>query len=102
MNHICSILKYLCKQNATIVVTNLAIKNCNLTNKGNENSFNQYAEQFDFKPAIGKYWIHIPNTRLMFTTEINKQQTICISIVKSSHIPIDKKCILNIDDCGVL
>lgn len=98
MNHICSVLKYLCRQNATIVVTNLAIKHCNFTI--NEHVFNQDTEQINFKPAIGKYWIHIPHTRLMITTEINKQ-TMYISNAKSVHIPINKKCILNIDDSGV-
>ncbi|VVC26636.1 Hypothetical protein CINCED_3A016405 [Cinara cedri] len=100
MNHICSVLKYLSKQNATIIVTNLAIKHSNFTKKRNANSINQ--EQFDFKPTIGKYWIHIPNTRLMLTTEINREQKMCITIGKSVHIPINEKCILNIDDCGVL
>lgn len=84
INHICSVLKYLCNKNATILVTNLAIKNCDFTN--------------DVKPAIGKYWFHIPNTRLMIT--INQQQ-MCLSIAKSVYIPLNEKCILNIDDYGV-
>lgn len=67
------------------MVTNIAVKNCDSTN--------------DFKPAIGKYWFHTPNTRLMITT-INQQQ-MCINIAKSAYIPINKKCILSIDDCGV-
>ncbi|XP_026804396.1 DNA repair protein RAD51 homolog 4 [Rhopalosiphum maidis] len=89
INHICSILKYLCNKNATIMVTNLAVKNCDLSN--------------NFKPAIGKYWFHIPNTRLMITTIINQQQQqqMCINITKSVYIPLNEKCILNIDNFGV-
>jgi len=87
INHISSVLKYLCNKNATILVTNLAVKNCDFTN--------------DFKPAIGKYWFHIPNTRLMITTIINQQQQMCINIPKSVYIPLDNKCILSINDYGV-
>ncbi|XP_025194832.1 DNA repair protein RAD51 homolog 4 [Melanaphis sacchari] len=89
INHICSVLKYLCNKNATIMVTNLAVKNCDFTN--------------NFKPAIGKYWFHIPNTRLMITPIINQQhqQQICINITKSVYIPLNEKLILNIDDFGV-
>lgn len=71
------------------MVTNLAVKNCDFTN--------------DFKPAIGKYWFHIPNTRLMITTILSQQQQqMCINIAKSVYIPINEKCILSIDNCGVL
>lgn len=87
INHICSVLKYLCNKNATIMVTNLAVKNCDSTN--------------DFKPAIGKYWFHIPNTRLMITTIINQKQQMCINITKSAYTPLNEKCILNIDNFGV-
>lgn len=100
MNHICSILKFLCKKNAIILIINLAVKNCNFINKTNEEVPNQNLGQLDFKPAIGKYWIHIPNTRLMLTTMINKHQ-ISVHITKSVYIPLNEKCILNIDDSGV-
>ncbi|CAH1736479.1 unnamed protein product [Aphis gossypii] len=86
INHICSVLKYLCNKNATIMVTNLAVKTSDSTNY--------------FKPAIGKYWFHIPNTRLMITTIINQQQ-MCINITKSAYAPLNEKCILNIDNFGV-
>lgn len=101
MNHICSILKYLCKKNATIIVTNLAVKNSDLTNKFNENY--QHTAQNDFKPAIGKFWLHIPNTRLMlFSKIINRQQQIYVNVSKSVYIPSNVNCILNIEDSGVL
>lgn len=86
INHISSVLKYLCNKNATILITNLAVKNCDFIN--------------NFKPAIGKYWFHIPNTRLMITSIINQQQ-MCINISKSAYIPLDYKCILSINDHGV-
>lgn len=98
INHICSVLKYLCKKNATVIVTNLAIKCCDFTNKINDDKYQQI-EQMDIKPAIGKYWFHIPNTRLMLTTI--KRQQIGINIAKSVYLPLNEKCILNIDDCGV-
>jgi len=69
------------------MVTNVAVKNCDFTN--------------DYKPAIGKYWFHIPNTRLMITTIINQQHQMCINIQKSVYIPLDDKCILSIDVNGV-
>lgn len=102
MNHICSVLKYLCKQNAIIVTINLAVKNCDFTNKINEDLHHQNTGQMDFKPAIGKYWFHVPNTRLMFTTLLkNKQQQLCINISKSTYLALNEKCILSIDNCGV-
>lgn len=102
MNHICSILNYLCKKKATIILTNLAVKNCDFTSKINEDMYDQHAEHLNFKPAIGKYWFHIPNTRLMIANDINGQQ-LSINITKSVYLPLDeKKCILNIDDCGVI
>jgi len=69
------------------MVTNLAVKNCDSTN--------------DLKPAIGKYWFHIPNTRLMITTIINQRQQMCVNITKSAYTSLNEKCILNIDNFGV-
>ncbi|XP_015380310.1 PREDICTED: DNA repair protein RAD51 homolog 4-like, partial [Diuraphis noxia] len=87
INHISSVLKYLCnKNNATVLVTNLAIKNCDFTN--------------NVKPAIGKYWFHIPNTRLMISTT-TKQQQMYINVAKSVYLPLDEKCILSIHEHGV-
>jgi len=102
MNHICSILKYLSRQNAIIIVINLAIKNCDFTNKINENLYRQHTGQMDFKPGIGKYWFHVPNTRLMLTTIVNKQQYICINTSKSAYVAVNEKCTLSINNCGVL
>lgn len=98
INHICAVLKYLCKIKSTVVVTNLAVKYCDFTNKINDVKYQQI-EQMNIRPAIGKYWFHIPNTRLMLTT-INKQQ-ISINIGKSVYLPLNEKCMLIIDDCGV-
>lgn len=103
MNYICSILKYICKNNSTVLVINLAIKLCDFTNKINDGiCYQQVIGQTDYKPAIGKYWFHVPNTRLMLTTLLNAQEQICIDVVKSVYIPINEKCILTIDDSGVL
>lgn len=80
-------------------MTNLAVKNCDFTNKINSD---QAKEHNDYKPAIGKYWFHTPNTRLMVTTTINKQnQNMCLNITKSVYIPLNEKCILTVDDCGI-
>lgn len=98
INHVCSVLKYLCKKKSTVVVTNLAVKCCDFTNKTSDVKFQQ-TKQMDIKPAIGKYWFHVPNTRLMLTT-INKQQ-ISINIAKSVYLPLNEKCMLSIDHCGV-
>lgn len=102
MNHICSILKYICKRNATILVINLAIKHSDFTNQINEDMYYQQIGQIDFKPAIGKYWFHVPNTRLMFKPLFNAQEQIFVDNIKSVYIPINKKCILTINDNGVL
>lgn len=84
------------------MVTNLAVKNCGFTNNVNEVVlFNQFTDLLDFKPAIGKYWFHVPNTRLMLTTIINCKQQISIYISKSAYLSINENCILKIDDCGV-
>lgn len=99
MNYICSILKYLCKKNATILVTNLAVKNCDFTNKIHGD---QLPEHYNFKPAIGKYWFHIPNTRLMIIKTVDKQHKMCINITKSVYVPLNEKCILTINNCGIL
>lgn len=102
MNHICSVLKYLCKKNATIIVTNLAVKNSDIANKKSDNSFNQYIEKSDFKPAIGKYWFHTPNTRLMlFSTSKDGQKHVCVNATKSVYIPLNEKCFLIIKESGV-
>lgn len=102
MNHICSILKYICKNDATILITNLALKNCDFATKINEDLlYHQHKGKIDLKPAIGKYWFHVPNTRLMLTTILNKQKNIHIHNIKSVYIPINEKCILSIDDKGV-
>jgi len=100
MNHISSILKYLCKQNATILITNLAVRNCDFTNKINGDLYCQHIGEYDYKPAIGKYWIHIPNTRLMLS-KTNIKQEICVNISKSIYLTLNEKCVLHINDCGV-
>lgn len=83
------------------MVTNIAVRNC-LTNKVNEDVYYQCTNQLDFRPAIGKYWLHVPNTRLMFTTKLNYQQQICIHVSKSVYLSHNEKCILQINECGVL
>jgi hypothetical protein len=79
------------------------VKNCSpITNNVNEEvHYNQCTNQLDFKPAIGKYWFHVPNTRLMFTTILKNKQQICIHISKSAYLSLNENCILQIDDCGV-
>lgn len=84
-----------------ILIINLAVKNCNFTCKTNEEAQIQNTRKLDFKPAIGKYWIHIPNTRLMLTKINSQQQQICVHIAKSVYVPLNEKCILSINDGGV-
>lgn len=98
MNYVSSILKYLCKKNAIILVTNLAVKNCDFTSKINGD---QLPEHNDFKPAIGKCWFHIPNTRLMITKTVDKQHKMHINITKSVYVPLNEKCILTINNSGI-
>lgn len=87
----------MCKKNAIIIITNLAVKNCDSTNNITEDY--HHTTQLDFKPAIGKYWFHIPNTRLMlFATFNNRKHQICVNVSKSVYIPLNEKCILNIEE----
>lgn len=77
------------------------MKNCGFTSKVTEDVYQHYTNQLDFKPAIGKYWFHVPNTRLMISTIMNNQQQICITTSKSVHLSLDENCILEIDERGI-
>ncbi|XP_050428382.1 DNA repair protein RAD51 homolog 4-like [Adelges cooleyi] len=99
MNHIHSILKRLCKNKSIVLLTNLAVKNCDFSN---EDVTSLSTKQTEYKPAIGKYWLHVPSTRLMLTSKQSQQYVINVTISKSVNLPINKNCILTLNNKGVL
>ncbi|XP_012272480.1 DNA repair protein RAD51 homolog 4 [Orussus abietinus] len=95
LNHLANVCKYLANEfHISLITTNLItkwrevdglleVKNQNVT----------------MKPTLGKYWLHVPNTRLL----IKKLQTETrqITVWKSSQLKLHSSCTVNITDSGV-
>ncbi|XP_015599093.1 DNA repair protein RAD51 homolog 4 [Cephus cinctus] len=52
------------------------------------------------KPSLGKYWLHVPNTRLMIQKEEKEFRK--ISVWKSFQLKLNSFCIVNITTAGVI
>ncbi|XP_050535340.1 DNA repair protein RAD51 homolog 4-like [Daktulosphaira vitifoliae] len=97
ISHISSVLHHLTQKNVTIIITNLAVKQSDYFN---DEPTKTSTENNEFKPAIGKYWLHIPNTRLMLSCL--PQNKISINISKSVYLPLNKNCNIKIYNGGIL
>lgn len=105
LNNIANILNYIATDfHIIILVTNL------VTSWTLESNFNVVAEeensfsletQITKQPALGKYWAHVPNTRIMMQ-KLNIGNEYLLTILKSSNEPVGKTIKVSICNEGLV
>lgn len=96
LNQLTQVCKYLaseCQQ--IVIVTNI------LSQWSEIDGFvlNQQTNPISVKPVLGKYWLHVPNTRLLIEHQDNETRT--ISVWKSTGLELELNCKVQIDNSGV-
>ena len=51
------------------------------------------------KPSLGKFWLHVPNTRLLIEQEQNEERK--ITVWKSFDLQAGTSCVVKITDVGI-
>ncbi|KAG6800203.1 DNA repair protein RAD51 4 [Apis mellifera caucasica] len=97
LNHLANICHFLAKEfNLSIISVNLISQWNNINEEGTSASSN---ENILIKPTLGKYWAHVPNTRLLLEKqELGNRK---ISIWNSFQLEADLACTLIVNDSGV-
>ncbi|CAH1403435.1 unnamed protein product [Nezara viridula] len=95
INYIASILKQMATEyNIVVVVTNLGVI-------FNENEEEQVGANIqEVKPLMGKYWQHIPNTRMVITRDADTVERTVI-IQKSDYLAVNTSTTITISRTGV-
>lgn len=53
------------------------------------------------RPALGKYWAHVPSTRLLLKKSVCGTE-ITVSVTKSVNVPAAKWCTVTVTDRGIV
>nr|XP_003699875.1 PREDICTED: DNA repair protein RAD51 homolog 4 [Megachile rotundata] len=98
LNHIANMCHFIANEfQLSIVTVNLVTQwNTNAEGSTNTNRSENYNE---VTPALGKYWSHVPNTRLLM--EKIGIESRKISVWKSFQLAPNVACTLSINDCGI-
>lgn len=103
LNCLSSLMNYIAHElYVAIIVVNLASKwveeeAAPLTEDGDTTPI---VPHVDIKPVLGKYWIHVPNTRL-YLEHCGDSNERKISVIKSTYLPLGKSCVVCISKNGV-
>ena len=98
LNDLANICHYIAKEYyLSIVTVNLITEWSSVIQKGPSTSSKENCE---VTPTLGKYWLHVPNTRLLLEKiGIGKRK---LSIWNSFQLEANLACILTINDSGIL
>ncbi|XP_003698614.1 DNA repair protein RAD51 homolog 4 [Apis florea] len=100
LNHLANICHFIAKEfNLSIISVNLISQWNNINEEGTSASSNENINDILTNPTLGKYWAHVPNTRLLLEKqELGNRK---ISIWNSFQLEADLACTLIISDSGV-
>ncbi|XP_063238672.1 DNA repair protein RAD51 homolog 4-like [Bacillus rossius redtenbacheri] len=90
LNHVANVLRFLASEcHVAVVVVNVAVR-------GGDDLRQQQDEAAagTLRPALGRYWAHVPSTRLLL-------QDGTLSVAKSTHLPRGASCPVHVTDKGV-
>lgn len=95
LNSLASSLKQLAwVHNVAVIVTNLGTKHYE-----DEDETSGNREESVIKPFLGKYWLHVPNTRVLISRDTDLKRI--ISIHKSDYLDLKKEDEVNITGISV-
>lgn len=97
LNQLANLCHYIAKEfRLSIIIVNLITQWDVVSEGGPSTSSN---ENYSVTPTLGKYWLHIPNTRLLLEKiELGKRK---ISIWNSCQLEANLTCTLTINDSGI-
>ncbi|XP_076627755.1 rad51 recombinase D [Colletes latitarsis] len=100
LNHLANICHFIANEfNLSIVTVNL-ITQWNPVTENESNAISTNKSHNDAIPTLGKYWLGVPNTRLLMKkVGLDKRM---VSIWHSFQLERNLACILSISDCGML
>ncbi|KAF3424689.1 hypothetical protein E2986_04795 [Frieseomelitta varia] len=98
LNHLANVCHYIAKEYyLSIVTVNLITEWSSVIQEGPSTS---RKENCDVIPTLGKYWLHVPNTRLLLEKiGVGNRK---LSIWNSFQLEADLACTLTINDSGIL
>ncbi|XP_034239331.1 DNA repair protein RAD51 homolog 4 [Thrips palmi] len=103
LNSLASLMNYIAHEHyVSILVVNLASKwveeeAAPLSGEGDVSS---PVPQVDIKPILGKYWTHIPSSRL-YIERCEQSNERKISVIKSTYLALGKFCMVSVTGNGV-
>ncbi|KAE8751054.1 hypothetical protein FOCC_FOCC002139 [Frankliniella occidentalis] len=104
LNSLASLIKYIAHEHfVAIVVINLAsmwVEEESASLVQNEDETAPSAPIIDVKPALGKYWAHVPNTRL-YIEQCGNSTERKITVIKSTHLATGSFCKISVLSEGV-
>ncbi|KAK3922940.1 DNA repair protein RAD51-like protein 4 [Frankliniella fusca] len=104
LNSLASLIKYIAHEHfVSIVIVNLAslwVEEESAPLVHDENEAESSVPVIDIKPALGKYWAHIPNTRL-YIEQCGNSNVRKITVMKSTHLSLGSFCNISVSSEGV-
>ncbi|CAK9821895.1 DNA repair protein RAD51 homolog 4 [Anthophora retusa] len=99
LNHLANIYKFIANEFHLSIININLITQWNSDSEKGSSSTSSSRNCNDVLPTLGKYWSHVPNTRLLLDKiGLGKRK---ISVWKSFQLEANLSCILNITDCGI-
>lgn len=104
MNCLASLIKYIAhEQYVSIILVNLAtmwVEEESSPLPDGDSQALAMVPHVDVKPVLGKYWTHVPNTRL-YIEKSGFGYARKISVIKSTHLPVGTSCNVSVMNDGV-
>ncbi|XP_068085617.1 DNA repair protein RAD51 homolog 4 isoform X2 [Anabrus simplex] len=103
MNHLASTMKYIAQEfHIAFLLVNFATRWHGDVAPGDDDENDDGSSDVSetIKPTLGKYWLHVPSTRL-FLEKKSKSDEVVISVIKSTRIKVGKLCSVVISSRGV-
>lgn len=106
MNHLSNLIRYLAQEHhIAFLVVNLATQYFEVDGLLSEGKIKNVCEETknhtNVKPALGKYWLHVPNTRLLVEKKPCSQEA-QVTVIKSANIPLGRTCKVNLHESNSL
>lgn len=89
------------KHHVAIIVTNLASKFEDNIDFMKLEDLKQDIKESEVRPTLGKYWLHVPNTRLIVSKSSAVECERVLVIKKSDYIKLGNTCTVQVLNSGV-
>ncbi|CAG2065897.1 unnamed protein product [Timema podura] len=98
MNHLVNTIKYLSLEyHVAFLVVNIALWSSN-----EEALENPREMSAGIRPALGHFWLHVPNTRLLIQKKTPPGDARTVTVTKSTSVALGRSCTVTISGKGVV